>query len=142
MLITVLLKLACTLAMANGTFFFSFFLPGARRAAGAPSAAAAGASLAAASFAGGAAPSFESVFLAAFGGLSALGAPSFAAPSFGSFGSAMDLLHPHPFLPTGAFFLPATVLRGPLRVRALVCVLCPRTGRLRRVPLPPAEPTP
>src|SRR2546426_9969292 len=92
MLITVLLKLACTLAMANGTFFFSFFLPGARRAAGAPSAAAAGASLAAASFAGGAAPSFESVFLAAFGGLSALGAPSFAAPSFGSFGSAMDLL--------------------------------------------------
>src|SRR6266542_2615641 len=32
-----------------------------------------------------------------------------------------------------AFFLPAAVpLRGPLRVRALVCVRCPRTGRLRR----------
>src|SRR5690348_8398875 len=32
-----------------------------------------------------------------------------------------------------AFFLFATVpLRGPLRVRALVCVRCPRTGRLRR----------
>ena len=32
-----------------------------------------------------------------------------------------------------AFFLPATVpLRGPLRVRALVCVRCPRTGSERR----------
>src|SRR6516162_11857683 len=32
-----------------------------------------------------------------------------------------------------AFFLLATVpLRGPLRVRALVWVRCPRTGRLRR----------
>src|SRR5206468_1664733 len=29
-------------------------------------------------------------------------------------------------------FLPATVLRGPLRVRALVLVRWPRTGRLRR----------
>lgn len=27
------------------------------------------------------------------------------------------------------FFLPATVRRGPLRVRALVLVRCPRTGR-------------
>src|SRR5919204_1071919 len=35
------------------------------------------------------------------------------------------------FLP--AFFLPATCMRlGPLRVRALVLVFCPRTGRLRR----------
>src|SRR6185295_395285 len=34
----------------------------------------------------------------------------------------------HPFLPAGAFFFPATVLRGPLRVRAFVCVLWPRTG--------------
>src|SRR5258707_15003362 len=33
-----------------------------------------------------------------------------------------------------AFFFCATVpLRGPLRVRALVCVRCPRTGRLRRL---------
>src|SRR5580700_8863382 len=32
-----------------------------------------------------------------------------------------------------AFFLVDTVpLRGPLRVRALVCVRCPRTGKLRR----------
>src|SRR5213594_3897597 len=32
-----------------------------------------------------------------------------------------------------AFFFCATVpLRGPLRVRALVCVRCPRTGKLRR----------
>ncbi len=38
------------------------------------------------------------------------------------------------FLP--AFFLPATVLRGPLRVRALVCVRCPRTGRPRRCRMP------
>src|SRR5262249_28133484 len=27
------------------------------------------------------------------------------------------------------FFLPAMALAGPLRVRALVCVRCPRTGR-------------
>src|SRR5215510_3530321 len=63
-----------------------------------------------------------------------------AAPSLGSFASAMILLGPsplaHPFLPTGAFFLPATVLRGPLRVRAFVCVLWPRTGRLRRWRMP------
>ncbi len=32
----------------------------------------------------------------------------------------------------GAAFLPATTLRGPLRVRAFVWVRCPRTGRLRR----------
>ena len=32
----------------------------------------------------------------------------------------------------GAIFLPATVFRGPLRVRAFVCVRWPRTGRLRR----------
>src|ERR1019366_1418266 len=32
-----------------------------------------------------------------------------------------------------AFFLPATCIRfGPLRVRALVLVFCPRTGRPRR----------
>src|SRR5205823_2062830 len=32
-----------------------------------------------------------------------------------------------------AFFLPATCMRlGPLRVRALVLVFCPRTGRPRR----------
>ena len=31
-----------------------------------------------------------------------------------------------------AFFLPATVFLGPLRVRALVFVRWPRTGRLRR----------
>src|SRR5580704_12241947 len=31
------------------------------------------------------------------------------------------------------FFFAATApLRGPLRVRALVCVRCPRTGRFRR----------
>src|ERR1700756_994876 len=40
-----------------------------------------------------------------------------------------------------AFFLLATVpLRGPLRVRALVCVRCPRTGRLRRWRYPRYEP--
>ena len=36
------------------------------------------------------------------------------------------------FLP--GFFLPATVRLGPLRVRALVRVRCPRTGRPRAVP--------
>src|SRR5690606_13461026 len=35
-----------------------------------------------------------------------------------------------------AFFLPATVRLGPLRVRALVRVRCPRTGRLRRWRMP------
>ena len=35
-----------------------------------------------------------------------------------------------------AFFLPAIVFFGPLRVRALVCVRCPRTGRLRRWRMP------
>src|SRR4029077_3956140 len=40
-----------------------------------------------------------------------------------------------------AFFLFATVpLRGPLRVRALVCVRCPRTGKLRRCRYPRYEP--
>lgn len=33
-------------------------------------------------------------------------------------------------------FFPATVLRTPLRVRALVLVLCPRTGRPRRCRIP------
>lgn len=36
----------------------------------------------------------------------------------------------------GAFFLLAMVLRGPLRVRALVRVRCPRTGRLLRWRMP------
>ena len=37
------------------------------------------------------------------------------------------------FYAFAVFFFCATVpLRGPLRVRALVCVRCPRTGRLRR----------
>src|SRR3954449_11683351 len=40
-----------------------------------------------------------------------------------------------------AFFLPATCMRlGPLRVRALVLVFWPRTGRLRRWPRPRCEP--
>ncbi len=36
----------------------------------------------------------------------------------------------------GARFLPGTVLRGPRRVRALVRVRCPRTGRLRLCRIP------
>src|SRR6185437_5916038 len=48
------------------------------------------------------------------------------APSARAFGCGR-----HYFLP--AFFLPATCIRlGPLRVRALVLVFCPRTGRPRR----------
>src|SRR3990172_12489765 len=39
------------------------------------------------------------------------------------------------------FFLAATVpRRGPLRVRALVCVRCPWTGKLRRCRVPRDEP--
>src|SRR5579863_6356202 len=39
----------------------------------------------------------------------------------------------YPYVFAVAFFFWATVpLRGPLRVRAFVCVRCPRTGRLRR----------
>jgi hypothetical protein len=39
----------------------------------------------------------------------------------------------HGYVLAAAFFLFATVpLRGPFLVRALVCVRCPRTGRLRR----------
>src|ERR1700754_1937701 len=55
---------------------------------------------------------------------------------------AADLLRPgrsatagrHYFLP--AFFLPATVFFGPLRLRALVLVRWPRTGRPRRGRIP------
>src|SRR5690606_7218919 len=55
---------------------------------------------------------------------------------------AADLLRPgrsaaagrHYFLP--AFFLPATVFFGPLRLRALVLVRWPRTGRPRRCLIP------
>src|SRR5919107_1880689 len=55
---------------------------------------------------------------------------------------AADLLGPargtaagrHYFLP--AFFLPATVFFGPLRLRALVLVRWPRTGRPRRCRIP------
>src|SRR5579864_2780525 len=34
------------------------------------------------------------------------------------------------------FFAATAPLRGPLRVRALVCVRCPRTGKLRRWRIP------
>jgi len=41
--------------------------------------------------------------------------------------------HPLDYLRAATFFLAATApLRGPLRVRALVCVRWPRTGKLRR----------
>src|SRR4051794_6343091 len=49
-------------------------------------------------------------------------------PAAAALGTARSRAH---FLP--AFFLPATDMRlGPLRVRALVLVFCPRTGRPRR----------
>src|SRR5206468_4312327 len=143
MLITVLLNDAWTLQRAKGTFFLSFLRPGAFLGSGAPSApaAAATASLAGApSLAGAAAPALASAFLAALAAFSGFAPASFATSSLGSFASAMILLGlsplTHPFLPAGAFFLPATVLRGPLRVRAFVCVLWPRTGRLRRCRMP------
>jgi hypothetical protein len=74
--------------------------------------------------------------------------------------SKRDLFEPKPLLPgssdfaqRGHFvdpdrhyrrsftpFLPATVFLGPLRVRALVRVRCPRTGRLFRCRVPRNEP--
>ena len=45
--------------------------------------------------------------------------------------TASRFRHPSSYF-FGAFFLPATARRGPLRVRALVCVRCPLTGRPRR----------
>src|SRR5262249_23762716 len=39
------------------------------------------------------------------------------------------------------FFFAIAPLRGPFRVRALVFVRCPRTGRLRRCRIPPPPPT-
>src|SRR5277367_1135442 len=49
----------------------------------------------------------------------------------GGFPGALCWLR-HGYLPV-TFFLPVIVpLRGPLRVRALVCDRCPRVGRLRR----------
>src|SRR5437870_12287129 len=42
----------------------------------------------------------------------------------------------HPFFPTTFFFAATAPRRGPFRVRALVCVRCPRTGRLRRCRMP------
>src|SRR4029078_1601233 len=56
-----------------------------------------------------------------------------AAATLGAAGGGGD------FLP--AFFLPATCMRlGPLRVRALVFVFCPRTGRPRRWRRPREQP--
>src|SRR5579863_6710110 len=45
---------------------------------------------------------------------------------------ALSLRSHHSFRSFHYFFLPAIGLAGPLRVRALVWVRCPRTGRLRR----------
>src|SRR6185437_13348314 len=49
------------------------------------------------------------------------------APAAGVVGFAMIYVFAVDF-----FFCATVPLRGPLRVRALVCVRCPRTGRLRR----------
>src|SRR5580700_3742532 len=55
-----------------------------------------------------------------------------AAPSCGSLAIASPYSKPA-YLRAMTFFLAATApLRGPFRVRALVCVRWPRTGRLRR----------
>ena len=52
-------------------------------------------------------------------------------------GAAIEVLDLRSLVPLAAaempyFFFPAIGRAGPLRVRALVCVRCPRTGRLRR----------
>src|SRR5579872_3214036 len=59
-------------------------------------------------------------------------APDAAAPSCGSLAKAFPLSR-LTYLRAITFFLAATApLRGPFRVRALVCVRWPWTGRLRR----------
>src|SRR5580704_10740359 len=55
-----------------------------------------------------------------------------AAASLGSLATLLRLLC-ELYLRAMVFFFAATApFRGPLRVRALVCVLWPRTGRFRR----------
>src|SRR5579859_6805894 len=63
--------------------------------------------------------------------------PGAAAASFGSFATLVPLFVEAKslqlYLRAAVFFFAATApLRGPLRVRALVWVRCPRTGRFRR----------
>src|SRR5215471_19631695 len=117
MVMIVLLKEACTVAIACGTFFFSFLavrtrlpLPFWGFSGVADAAVASAISL-----------------LVRFGyQLSAVRALQRNA----WLGAESWQLKAHFFV---AFFLPAMVcLRGPLRVRAFVWVLWPRTGRLRR----------
>src|SRR5262245_1349114 len=69
--------------------------------------------------------SLRLTFLTAAGPVRAFGGISVRAP---------ELSSGYYFLP--GFFLPATVRLGPLRVRALVRVRCPRTGRPRRCRMP------
>ena len=53
--------------------------------------------------------------------------------AFLAFGFAILCSHqPLSYFLRAAFFFPAIVFFGPFRVRAFVCVRCPRTGRLRR----------
>ena len=59
------------------------------------------------------------------------GAAGRSAPASGC---CFAMRPPHPF--GGADFLPAIARRGPLRVRALVWVRWPRTGRFRRCRTP------
>src|SRR3954465_4833547 len=89
---------------------------------------------------------FLKVFFLPF--LSAVAAPApAAATGFAIFSSIEVRAHEdvraytNLYVLAAVFFLFATVpLRGPLRVRALVWVRCPRTGRLRRGREPRDEP--
>ena len=67
-------------------------------------------------------------FLRRAGAASLVAVAGFSAAGAASFCFAIRYLYPF----EGAGFLPAMARRGPLRVRALVCVRCPRTGRFRR----------
>ncbi len=67
-------------------------------------------------------------FLRRAGAASAAAAAGFSAAGAASF--CFAIRNPYPF--EGGGFLPAMARRGPLRVRALVCVRWPRTGRFRR----------
>src|SRR5579862_4568913 len=110
----VLLKVACTCATPSDTVLR---VRRTRRGAGAAPAAPAAAGAAPPADAGAPPPCGRSA-------RGALGAAAPSGASLVSFSSAMKSHYPF----DGACFLPATTLRGPLRVRALVWVRWPRTG--------------
>src|ERR1700731_642597 len=126
----VLLKVACICATPSGTErrVFRTRRTGAGAPPGAAPAAPAVAEPAPPVAAGAPAPA-EAFSPRGALGVSALGVSlvSFSSSAI-NFPDSRQLVPDCPPYLGGAIFLPATILRGPLRVRALVCVRCPRTG--------------